>query len=464
MLRENVIHNVLSAALSTGGDFAEIFVEERTGTSLEMVGGLVDRLQSGLDYGVGLRIFKDLNYIYSYSNHTQEEQLIKFAREAAAALTGEEKETPASLVSREYPPVHSPLRYPASVAKSQKVDLVRHAYQGAREYDDLISQVRVNYLDEDQRVQIANSEGLMVEDRRVRTRTSIVAIATLGTEKQSGQMSPGASMGLEFYDTIDLADYAREAARIATTMVKAEPCPTGRMPVIIANGFGGVIFHEACGHSLEATSVAKGMSEFAGKVGEMVASPLVTAIDDGTMTGEWGSLSVDDEGEPTRRKVLIEKGVLRDYLRDRFNARRMGEEPNGAARRQSYRFAPTSRMSNTYIAAGESSPEAIIAGTERGLYARYMGGGSVMPATGEFNFAVSEAYLIRDGRLDRPVRGATLIGRGGEVLRAINMVGNDLKLGPGMCGSVSGAVPVNVGQPTIRVAELTVGGSKGGAP
>jgi len=232
------------------------------------------------------------------------------------------------------------------------------------------------------------------------------------------------------------------------------------MPVIIANQFGGVIFHEACGHSLEATSVAKGTSEFAGKLGEKVASELVTAVDDGTIPHAWGTTNVDDEGIPMQHKVLIAHGVLTGYLVDRFNGRRMQMPATGSGRRQSYRFAPTSRMSNTFIAAGKSTPEEIIAATGYGLYAKYMGGGSVNTATGEFNFAVNEGYLVKDGKIDRPVRGATLIGRGSEVLRKIDMVAGDLARGQGMCGSLSGAVPTDVGQPTIRVSELTVGGGK----
>ena len=276
-----------------------------------------------------------------------------------------------------------------------------------------------------------------------------------------GFYGPGAAMGFEFYDTIDIEEYSREAARTAITMINADLCPTGRMPVIIDNEFGGVIFHEACGHSLEATSVAKGSSVFSGKLGERIASDIVTAIDDGTIPNAWGSQNVDDEGRPMRHNVLIEKGVLKGYMIDGFNARRMEMEPTANSRRQSYRFAPTSRMTNTYIDGGQSTPEEIIANTEYGLYAKYMGGGSVQPATGDFNFAVREGYLIKDGKIDRPVRGATLIGNGAEILKRIDMVGNNLALGQGMCGSMSGNCPANVGQPMVRVSEILVGGQKG---
>ena len=243
-------------------------------------------------------------------------------------------------------------------------------------------------------------------------------------------------------------------------MLHADKCPAGVMPVIIDNGFGGVIFHEACGHSLEATQVALGNSEFCGKLGQQIASPIVTAIDDGTMPNEWGSINIDDEGTPTTRLVLIENGILKNYMIDRLNGRRMGMPSTGSARRQDYTFAPTSRMRNTFIAPGNDENDEIIATAGDALYAKKMGGGSVNPATGEFNFAVMEGYLIRGGKIDRPVRGATLVGKGSEILKKIDRVGKDMKMGQGMCGSMSGSVPTNVGQPMIRVTSLTVGGRK----
>ena len=233
------------------------------------------------------------------------------------------------------------------------------------------------------------------------------------------------------------------------------------MPVVIGNGFGGVIFHEACGHSLEASSVSKGLSVFSNKLGQQIANKAVTAIDDGTLPNEWGSNTIDDEGFKTRKNVLIKNGILNSYLIDQFNGRRMGAEQNGASRRQSYEFEPTSRMSNTYIAPGKYTPEEIIASVPLGLYAKSLGGGSVNPATGDFNFACEEAYIIRDGKVAELVKGATLIGTGAEVLMNIDMVGNDLKLAQGVCGASSGSIPVDVGQPTIRVKEITVGGQGG---
>lgn len=462
MLSRTIIEDVLTAALSTGGDFAEIFVEDRFNTGLLLVGGKVEGGISGRDYGVGIRIFYGLNSIYAYTNDSTRENLIKVAREAAAAIKGSSIHQVLDFTKTEINNIHPIKLLPSSVEKSQKVDLMKRAYNAAKNYHEVISQVTVRYSDYEQNVLIANSEGLYVEDKRVRTRTAISAVASANGEMQSGFYGPGAHMGFEFYDKINIEDYAKEAARIAKTMVYADLCPSGKMPVVIDNEFGGVIFHEACGHGLEATSVAKGTSVFAGKLGERVASEVVTAIDDGTIPNAWGSQNVDDEGTKTKKNVLIENGILKGYMIDKLNGRKMGMESTGSGRRQSYKYAPTSRMTNTYIANGSSTKEEIIANTEYGLYARHMGGGSVNPATGDFNFAVSEGYIIRNGKIAEPVRGATLIGTGLEVLKQIDMVGNNLDFGPGMCGSASGSIPTDVGQPTIRVKSITVGGRKGG--
>jgi TldD protein len=322
-----------------------------------------------------------------------------------------------------------------------------------------IRQVRANLIYWDSEGQIANSEGLFTGDRRVYTRVACSAVAEGNGESQSGSASPGAMMGFELFEgRVDVAEQARIAAKRAVTMLHAEPCPAGVMPVVIDGGFGGVIFHEACGHSLEAQAVAFGNSEFAGRLGERIASPIVTAVDDGTLPGEWGSLNIDDEGTPTTRLVLIQDGVLINYMVDRLNGRRMNMAPTGSSRRQDYTFAPTSRMRNTYIAAGSDDEAEIIATCGDGLYARSMGGGSVNPVTGEFNFAVAEGWLIRDGKVDRPVRGATLIGKGAEVLKKIDRVGSNMWMAQGMCGASSGSIPTNVGQPMIRVTDMTVGG------
>lgn len=273
-----------------------------------------------------------------------------------------------------------------------------------------------------------------------------------------GFFAPGRRMGMEMFETVDPKVVGARAAKQAVTMAGAGYCPAGVMTVAIENGFGGVIFHESCGHSLEATSVAYGQSQFAGKLGQKIANEKVTAIDDGTIPNAWGSVNIDDEGTPAQKNVLIENGVLKSYMIDKFNARRMGMAPTGSSRRQSFAYTPTSRMTNTYIAPGTDKNEDIIASMEYGLYAKEMGGGSVNPVTGEFNFAVNEGYIVRNGKICEPVRGASLVGKGSEILQNIDMVGTDLDMGQGMCGSSSGSIPTNVGQPLIRVSSITVGG------
>jgi TldD protein len=324
--------------------------------------------------------------------------------------------------------------------------------------NELITQVEVKYVERSQRVLIANTEGLIAEDHRSRTRLSATVIASENGQKETGHCSPGAGTGFEFYNQIDPYETGQEAARIALRMIRADFAPAGSMPVVIGNGFGGVIFHEACGHSLEATFVAKNASVFAGKIGQKVGNECVNAVDDGTIVNAWGSSTIDDEGNPTQRNVLIENGILKSYLIDKLNARKMNMKPTGSGRRQNYTFAPTSRMSNTFLLPGKYTPEEIISNTEYGLYAKKMGGGSVQPSTGEFNFAVLEGYIIEKGRVVKPVKGATLIGKGHEVLEKIDRVANDLSRATGMCGSISGSIPADVGQPTIRVSELLVGG------
>jgi TldD protein len=461
VLNKQVIEDTLNAALTTGGDFAEIYVEDRTNNGIVMIGGKVESTMTGRDYGVGIRIFKGFNSVYAYTNKSDRDSLISTAKKAAAAIEGKQGTTALSLNMTQNENINVIHIDPNTIEKTRKVQLMRRAYDTAFNYDELITQVTVSYMDYNQDIMVANSEGLWKEDKRVRTRLAISSVASKNGEMQSGFFGPGASKGYEFYENLDVDKYAREASRIAVTMVNAKYSPSGKMPVIIDNGFGGVIFHEACGHGLEATSVAKGLSVFSGKVGQQIASPLVTAIDDGTIPNEWGSFNIDDEGTPSHRNVLIENGILKGYMIDKLNSRRMNMDITGSGRRQSYRYAPTSRMSNTFIDNGKSSPEEIIANTEKGIYAKYMGGGSVNPSTGEFNFAVMEGYIVENGKIKDPVRGATLIGKGTDILNKIDMVGNNMTHGQGMCGSVSGSIPTNVGQPMIRVSEITVGGREG---
>ncbi|MBP0726560.1 TldD/PmbA family protein [Bacillus sp. RG28] len=458
MLSKEVVNLVLSKALSTGGDFSEIFVEDNISNNIILVDGKIDSVVEGKTFGVGLRVFKGLKSVYVYTNEYSLDALLQLAKKAAVAIGDLKQNITVNVTKHIHRNINPILEIPSSISAAKKIDVVKTAYRSARDYSSEIVQAKIRYVDSDQKVLIANSEGLYTEDHRALTRLSIQSIASDGVENQIGSEGPGARMGLELFQHIDPEHYAKEASRTAVTMLHARNCPIGKMTVAIENGFGGVIFHEACGHSLEATAIAKGNSEFCDKIGMQIANPKVTAIDDGTMPNLWGSLTIDDEGCPTQRNVLIENGILKGYLIDKLNGRRMNMKPTGSSRRESYKFAPTSRMTNTYIDNGDDRNEDIISSISDGLYAKKMGGGSINPATGEFNFAVSEAYIVKNGKIQEPVRGASLIGRGSEVLMKIDMVGTNLAHGQGMCGSVSGSIPANVGQPLIRVSEMTVGG------
>lgn len=458
MISKEILKEVLVKAVSTGGDFAEIFVDDTLNNSFSLVDGKIDSAVSGRDFGIGIRIFKGFNCVYAYTNDNSRQALLETAHKAACALNGIKGNINLNLIERINSNIHPILYVPSSISSFKKTEVMKRAYNAAKSYSNEIVQAAITYLDKEQKVIIANTEGLYTEDRRIRTRIFIKAVASNGIENQTGTEGPGRLMGFEMFDSIDPEYYAIEASKSAVTMLHAKPCPAGRMPVAIENGFGGVIFHEACGHSLEATSVAKGNSVFANKLGQKIASDKVTAIDDGTMPNLWGSINIDDEGTPGRKNILIENGILKSYMIDKLNGRRMGMESTGNSRRQNYKFAPTSRMTNTYIAAGNDENEAIIASISDGLYAKKMGGGSVNPVTGEFNFAVAEGYLVKNGKISEAVRGASLIGKGSEILLNIDMVGKDMEQGQGMCGSSSGSVPTNVGQPLIRVSEITVGG------
>ncbi len=458
MLSKNIVSQVLAKCLITGGDFAEIFEDDSINNSISLVDGKVQDAIGGRSYGIGIRIFKGLKSVYAYTNNNSLNSLLETAYRAALALGDVKEEKSIVLSEKKIETIHPILYYPKDVQYERKISILKSAYNGAKNYNSDISQVISSYSDKEQSILIANTDGLYVEDKRIRTRLGVSAVASKENENQTGFQGPGRHMGIEMFETIDAEAAGIEAARIAHTMLHAKNCPAGNMTVAIDNGFGGVIFHEACGHALEATAVAKGNSVFAGKLGQKIASSKVTAIDDGTIPNAWGSLNIDDEGNKTQKNVLIENGILKGYMIDKLSGRRMNMEPTGSSRRQSYKYQPTTRMTNTYIAAGTDKPEDIIKSIDNGLYAKKLGGGSVNPVTGEFNFSVQEGYLVKNGVIQEPVRGASLIGKGSDVLMEIDMVGDNLELAQGVCGSSSGSIPTNVGQPMIRVKNITVGG------
>ncbi len=458
MIARDICQRVLQAAAATGADYAEIFAENTVNHSISMIANQVDSIRDTVIAGAAVRVYKGLRSVMATTVDTSEAGLIRCAQKAADALGQGDAQIDIVLKERIFGDIHLVRVCPASVSNQEKIDLLKQGYFAAKEYSTDVKQVNGSMLDVDHKILIASTEGLYAQDRQIRTRIAISAVADKGDGPQTGFFGPGRRMGMEMFEIIDPKAVGIRAAEQAVTMAGAGYCPAGVMPVAIGNGFGGVIFHEACGHSLEASAVAYGQSQFVGKLGQQIANPKVTAIDDGTIPNAWGSINIDDEGTPAQKNVLIENGVLKTYMIDKFNGRRMGMASTGSSRRQSFAYTPTSRMTNTYIANGQDKNEDIIASMEYGLYAKSMGGGSVNPTTGEFNFSVNEGYMVRGGKICEPVRGASLVGKGSDVIMDIDMVGNDLDMGQGMCGSSSGSIPTNVGEPLIRVSHITVGG------
>lgn len=457
LLSDATLERLLDAASTGGADFAEVFCEENRKNVITARAAGVDSSSLGRESGVGIRVFSGLHSYYAYSNDVREDVLLRLTRELTESCrAGTAQRKPLGRLvdcGAEFSQ-----RDGCRESYERKLALIDRAVRAGLSRGSEISQMCVRYLDSDQRVLIANTEGLLAFDHRVKTRMQITAYAQHGGEIRSSFRGPGAMAGLEFYEQTDIEGFARSAAGAAIQEVHARKCPSGMMTVVVDNGFGGLMFHEACGHSLEANSVAKGNSEFSGRLGQQVASPLVTLIDDGTIPGQWGSLHMDDEGVPTQRNMLIQNGILTGYMIDRLESRRMGMPATGSGRRQNYRFQPEARMTNTFIAPGESTREEIISSTERGLFVGNINGGSVNPVTGDFNFNVTECRLIENGRLTEPVYGATLIGNGRQVLRQVDMVGNNLEHGQGYCYNNSGAIFVCAGQPTVRLKNILVGG------
>jgi TldD protein len=464
LLERKLIEELLDTALETGADFSEIYVEDHQSSVLQSVSGRLEKSNNTKTFGVGIRVAKKFQSVYGYTNSKNPKDLVKLAKDLSKSFNDEVLTKRTALMELEVGEKHPVKIKPSEVDLKDKVKLLKTAYKAASEYDEVIKQVICYLVDDEKDVLIANSEGRFVTETRVKVRLMVSSVAADKGMMQTGTDGDGSGKGYEFlFEEMDIPAFAASASKIAKTMLYADDCPSGVMPVIIHNAFGGVIFHEACGHSLEATSVAKNASVFCGKLNTLVASEIVTAIDDGTIENAWGSANYDDEGYPQQRRVLIEKGILKSYMIDKINARRMNMEPTGSSRRQNYKFSPTSRMSNTFIDNGESSFDDIIKNTKYGLFAKKMGGGSVNPGNGDFNFSVMEGYMIRDGKIAEPVKGAALVGNGADILHKIDMVGNNLTRARGMCGSASGSIPADVGQPTVRVKEITVGGRKKGA-
>jgi TldD protein len=461
VIAPEVVERTLSVALSRGGDFAEVFAEDRSSVHARLDDGRVEELATGRSRGVGIRVVRGETTGFAHTADLSEAGLAAAAAAAAAAST--ESGAPVRVAALPAAPSGGPgpvpVVLPETVTKDAKVAMLQRADAAARERSGAIRQVSAAYADGRRRILVASSDGVFAEDDQVRTRFTVTCVAEGDTGLHTGTEAPGRTVGFELFDEIEPEAVARVAADRALTLLRARPAPSGRLPVVLKRGAGGVLFHEACGHGLEADLVRRDASVFRGRIGERVASPLVTVVDDGTYGREWGTFAIDDEGTPARRNVLIEDGVLTDYMWDVVRARAAGRPSSGNGRRETYRHLPMVRMTNTYLLPGTTDPDDIIADTEHGLYCVALGGGQVNTATGDFVFGVTEAYLIENGVVTEPVRAAQLIGNGADALRLVDAVGNDFDTWAGTCGKEGQGVPVSSGQPTLRVAELTVGGT-----
>ncbi len=459
MLDAMDISRILRSALSEGGEFADIYFEEGSSTSIVCEDGKIEKIVAGTDRGVGIRVISDLRTAYAYTNDVTEKALLELARTVSRAVRGREFGAPIDLrekiVGAGFPIKISP----GSVSLQDKVALVRRADDAARRIDQRVRQVMVVYRDGRVSTQIANSLGDFIETGRTGTVFLTQVVAAQGDVIQTGYEPIGGFRGFELFDQTSPEEVARTAAGRALMMLSARKAPAGTMPVVISSEAGGTMVHEAIGHGLEADLAQAGMSVYTGKIGTQVASPLITVIDDATIPHARGSFSHDDEGVAAQKTVLVENGVLKCYLYDRLSAMKDGCASTGNGRRESYHAKPIVRMTNTLIAPGDSSPAAIVREVQQGLFVKKMGGGQVNTVTGDFVFEVSEGYLIQNGVIGEPVRGATLTGNGPEVLKKVTKIGNDLGFGIGTCGKDGQGAPVSDAQPTLLISEITVGGA-----
>ncbi|MBN1285760.1 MAG: TldD/PmbA family protein [Anaerolineae bacterium] len=460
MISSETARKVLDEALRGGGDLAEIYVEDRVNLSFGLEEQRVEDATLGGDRGAGIRVFYGEMAAYAYTDDLSEESLVEAAKAVSAAGKSTNKATVQNLTRREHPIEHSFERPYDDMSEAEKAAMLRQVDGIARGCSPHVSQVITGFGHLRRRVWIFNSDGVWAEDDRNIIEFRVMVIAQKNGVIQRAYEAFGGQTGLELITQNSPEAAARKAAETAVKMLDAKDAPAGEMPVVIGNGWGGVLFHEACGHPLEADFITKGASAYTGMQGQRVGAEFLNAIDDGSLPGRRGTMRFDDEGTPTQRTVLIENGILKEFMWDLTEARRAGRQSTGNGRRQSFRHMPMPRMTNTFIDAGPHDPEEIVASVDKGIYVASMGGGQVEIARGDFVFNVTEGYMIEKGQITYPVKGATLIGNGPKVLSEIDMIGGDLALDPGfgMCGKGQSA-RVSVGQPTIRIPRMTVGGT-----
>ncbi|MFL6214253.1 MAG: metalloprotease TldD [Blastocatellia bacterium] len=458
------IDELLATALARGGNYADLYFEYRENNSVSLEERIIKATSRSITQGVGVRVIAGEKTGYAYTAEIGYDAIKQAA--ATASFIARTSGTTEALGVNATPNAHDlyTVERPLSAVElGRKIGLLRTADEAARDIDPRIREVQAGIHDEVKYVMIATSDGRLVGDVQPLARIGMTCIADDDGNRQVGRGGGGGRVGMEFFEgSLTPQAMARAVAQQAITQLEAVPAPAGTMEVVLGPGWPGILLHEAVGHGLEADFNRKGSSAFTGRIGERVASELCTVVDDGTIAGRRGSLNVDDEGQPTGRTVLIENGVLCAYLSDHLNADLMKSAPTGNGRRESYKHIPLPRMTNTFMLAGESDPEEIIRTVKRGLYAVQFAGGQVDITSGEFAFSASEAYLIEDGKVTVPVKGATLRGNGPEALKQVTAVGNDLQLdlGVGMCGKEGQQIPVGVGLPTIKISEMTVGGTQ----
>lgn len=461
LLEKQHAQSIIDHALSLGADFCDIYVEKKLAQDISILDSKVNKINSGVDFGIGIRLVYGSDAVYGYTNQNNIDELLRITSTLATLDKRDPVVTSTPLNFSKIINIHPvDITLDRDTSLDEKVRFLMQVDASARAVSEKIVQASIGSRQWQQQVEIYNSEGLLVTDVRPYTRIIASAIAQDGSEQTSAYEGPGALRGWEHTKKLDAVELGETTAKRALMKLTALPCPAGNMPVVLGNGFGGVIFHEACGHLLETTSVAKKASVFHDKMGEMIANPVVNAVDDGTMPNAWGSINIDDEGMETQRTQLIKDGQLTSFMVDKLGSMKTGYARTGSGRKQNYKFAPASRMRNTFIESGEDKFEDMIASIDKGIYCKKMGGGSVSPGTGEFNFNADESYLIENGKITKALKSSTLIGSGPDILKKISMVSDDFEISAGMCGSVSGSIPASVGQPALKVDDILVGGQQ----
>jgi len=460
LLTEEEAKTILNAGLATGADYAEIYYQDALTRSYRRRYQKVLSVASGRTCGIGIRLLKGNETAYGYTSDLSFSSLLSLAKDLSAGFEGTPVRKVTSLTKKKGRN-RNPVRIPHSARSTEeKLSYLEKGEKAAFAYSPLVKDVTTSLFEQDEHVEVYQSEGREVEDDRVRTRLAVLVVASDGEKFENGYEGPGLSEGLELLEEVDFPALCVASAKDAVDLLSAPEGPSGEMPVVLGNAFGGVLFHEACGHPPEGSAISHGTSPFTGKLGKVIASPLVNAFDDGTIENGWGSENFDDEGEEPTRNQLIKDGVLVSYMLDRYTARRIDPSlsPTGACRRESYRYLPTTRMTNTYIANGTSDPKDIIAAVKKGIYCKGFTGGQVDPSTDQFVFTSDLAYTIEDGKIGHLIQPVSLIGYGYEILPRITMVGNDGQRSAGVCGAASGSCYVEVGEPTLLVSKILVGG------